>query len=683
MQICRSHLPDMVVVRHGGNMDGFALTAGLRALPKPPHVILVAEMDDLPAWRGAIESGAAAYLPLHRMDEEFASALSRVDHAIRLTRLHRDTFARTERTARVFESLPVGALVVDSTGTVVSSNRSFTTLTGISAELARGTGLKALLGQITDEGFSFSRDLMDAVSRGSYWSGECRCYYSQTREGRASFTVAPLIPREEPPWILLTITDVSEATNSFNRLLTEKWAAHDLISGQIFTDSTELHKLNTMIIRNTLPPDDSSYTLKELIETSSGSDIPVSLSPALPDRFTGKAMPLGTVIKSLSRWARRNSESGSAALNVRIRQRNGSSWQIQFTMASGDSHVSENFYESADEHLLRQSSVENPSEVIGIGLASWLLSAMGASPLILKTSRGEGRQAGFSIWLAEDTSRESDSAATQQDESSFQSWRGLPLSDEQSGPFRVLLAEDSPLDQANIKNLLQRMEYQVVTVENGQEAVEECEHNDFDLILMDILMPVMDGFEAARLIREREGLSGRRTPIVALTSYSLKAVQEKCQRVGMNAYLPKPVSMANLRKALESLKQACFSSRCKEPPASESATVRKDILDKQRAIDFVEGDEALYQELIDLFKVHVPETAEELFEALRTSDMKTIEAASHKIKGMAANIGADRFAEVNRQLMEEARNSTLEDTALWLEKIRSEYDTIMQVLDTL
>ena len=57
MQICRSHLPDMVVVRHGGNMDGFALTAGLRALPKPPHVILVAEMDDLPAWRGAIESG--------------------------------------------------------------------------------------------------------------------------------------------------------------------------------------------------------------------------------------------------------------------------------------------------------------------------------------------------------------------------------------------------------------------------------------------------------------------------------------------------------------------------------------------------------------------------------------------------------------------------------------------------
>ncbi len=197
---------------------------------------------------------------------------------------------------------------------------------------------------------------------------------------------------------------------------------------------------------------------------------------------------------------------------------------------------------------------------------------------------------------------------------------------------------------------------------------------------MDILMPGMDGFEATRLIRERETLDGKHTPIVALTSYSLKAVQEKCQRVGMNAYLPKPVSMAALKKVLESLsinpQQTEAAASSPTPPCSSDSFV----INIEKAIEFLEGNRELFLELIDLFMVHAPAVLQELGDALENREITIIEATSHKLKGMAANIGAEQFSESNRLLMEEAHNGTLTDFRGWLARIRTEYSALEQAL---
>ncbi len=114
-------------------------------------------------------------------------------------------------------------------------------------------------------------------------------------------------------------------------------------------------------------------------------------------------------------------------------------------------------------------------------------------------------------------------------------------------PVRVLLAEDNPLDQISIRRLLEKQGFTVTLAPNGRRAVDMYETGSFELVLLDILMPEMDGFEVATKIRDHEQITGCHIPVIALTAYSLNAVYDKCRSVGMNGYLSKPVAGSDLR----------------------------------------------------------------------------------------------------------------------------------------
>jgi CheY-like chemotaxis protein len=120
-----------------------------------------------------------------------------------------------------------------------------------------------------------------------------------------------------------------------------------------------------------------------------------------------------------------------------------------------------------------------------------------------------------------------------------------------SGKGRILLAEDNPVNQMVAKAMLEKMGYSVLTVANGQEALQQLELADYDLILMDCQMPVMDGFETTKAIRRLKASSKRGTPIVALTANAMKSDQDKCIRAGMNDYLAKPIRKETLEKKIQ------------------------------------------------------------------------------------------------------------------------------------
>lgn len=120
-------------------------------------------------------------------------------------------------------------------------------------------------------------------------------------------------------------------------------------------------------------------------------------------------------------------------------------------------------------------------------------------------------------------------------------------------PFRVLLAEDNPLDQLGIRRLLEKQGLAVTLAPDGRAAVSAFETGTFELVLLDILMPEMDGFEVAARIRALEEPRGTHIPIFALTAYALKAVYDKCRSVGMDGYLSKPVAGDDLKKLCEFL----------------------------------------------------------------------------------------------------------------------------------
>jgi len=119
------------------------------------------------------------------------------------------------------------------------------------------------------------------------------------------------------------------------------------------------------------------------------------------------------------------------------------------------------------------------------------------------------------------------------------------------GAVNILVAEDNVVNQRLVKELLIRKNYSVVIVENGLKIFDAMEEGKFDIVLMDIQMPVMDGLEATSIIREIEKGTGKHTPIIGITAYSVKADREKCVDAGMDDYLSKPFVKEEFYKLIE------------------------------------------------------------------------------------------------------------------------------------
>jgi len=118
--------------------------------------------------------------------------------------------------------------------------------------------------------------------------------------------------------------------------------------------------------------------------------------------------------------------------------------------------------------------------------------------------------------------------------------------------IRILLAEDNVVNQRLALRILEKFGYKVTVAENGIKAVQDFTQESFDLILMDVQMPEMGGFEATACIREIEKeLHYKRTPIVAMTAHAIQGYREKCLENGMDGYISKPIQIASLRKVLE------------------------------------------------------------------------------------------------------------------------------------
>ncbi|MEK7327453.1 MAG: response regulator, partial [Chloroflexota bacterium] len=128
---------------------------------------------------------------------------------------------------------------------------------------------------------------------------------------------------------------------------------------------------------------------------------------------------------------------------------------------------------------------------------------------------------------------------------------GVPVVSQMA--LSILLAEDNLVNKAVIARILEKRGWTVEAVENGQAAVELSAENHFDVILMDMQMPVLDGYNATVAIRARERATGRHVPIVGLTAYAMQGDRERCLLAGMDAYLAKPMKAAELYEAIEKI----------------------------------------------------------------------------------------------------------------------------------
>jgi PAS domain S-box-containing protein len=234
------------------------------------------------------------------------------------------------------------------------------------------------------------------------------------------------------------------------------------------------------------------------------------------------------------------------------------------------------------------------------------------------------------------------------------------------GRLRVLLAEDHPINQRVAGRLLEEQGHEVTIVGDGRAAVRAAGSGAFDLILMDVQMPEMDGFEATAAIREAERASGRRVPIVALTAHAMKGDRERCLEAGCDDYLSKPIDSARLHAMLDRL-----GGRPGDPPRGAGQESHNRDFDRHAALGMLGGDGALLDELLALFFEDSPRLMGELRSAAANGDQAAVMRLAHTISGAAANFAASGVDEAASRLHARARAGELSEAAAACEEIEA------------
>jgi len=263
--------------------------------------------------------------------------------------------------------------------------------------------------------------------------------------------------------------------------------------------------------------------------------------------------------------------------------------------------------------------------------------------------------------------------------------------------LQVLLAEDSPVNQTVAVRLLEKRGHHVTLADNGREAVERTSEQAFDVVLMDVQMPLMDGFQATAEIRRREQTTGLHLPIIAMTAHAMKGDRERCLEAGMDGYVSKPVHPNELFAAVEqaaggpaspaALTAAALptgaadsppeSTATSAPPHAETAGDSPSPIDWSIALGRAMGDQELLDELVGLFLEECPKLCSAIDAALARSDAKALGLAAHTLKGAVGTFGAPAAVEAAWRLESLAKNGNLSDAAAAREALARELDRLL------
>jgi two-component system, sensor histidine kinase and response regulator len=245
-----------------------------------------------------------------------------------------------------------------------------------------------------------------------------------------------------------------------------------------------------------------------------------------------------------------------------------------------------------------------------------------------------------------------------------------------SRQLRILLAEDNPVNQRVALHLLDKAGHSALAVVNGREALDALAREAFDLVLMDVQMPEMDGFEATRAIRAQEQTTGRHLPIVAMTAHAMKGDRERCLAAGMDEYLSKPVNKTELSRVIGVVTSGAALNA---PPAVGEA---EPVFDFDVALDQVNGEIEFLAEVAELFLADVPGRIEEIERALLQQDCKRLAAASHSLKGSTGCLGGARASKAAAQLEQIARKGDLANADRAFALLREELSLLTAALAT-
>jgi CheY-like chemotaxis protein len=269
--------------------------------------------------------------------------------------------------------------------------------------------------------------------------------------------------------------------------------------------------------------------------------------------------------------------------------------------------------------------------------------------------------------------------------------------------LQILRAEDTPANQKLALAVLRRRGHRVDLAANGREAVELAGSRRYDLVLMDVQMPVMDGLQATAAIRSFRDDSGAEVPIVALTAHAMRGDQERCLSAGMDGYIAKPIDIDSFLNVVEAFAPRPGDGPADEPgPApslAEAPTSANDstapggheeedvgddpgrLYDRAAALKRLGHDEDLFRDMIFYFLEDFPRLLEQLRAGLLNDDARAVERSAHSLKALAANCGSGPAAEAASIVEDIGRGGRLSQAPGAVERLVAELQRLRDALD--
>ncbi len=263
-----------------------------------------------------------------------------------------------------------------------------------------------------------------------------------------------------------------------------------------------------------------------------------------------------------------------------------------------------------------------------------------------------------------------------------------------SRPLRLLLTEDNPVNQMFAVAILEKNNHTVRIANNGQEALDLLDKEHFDAVLMDIQMPVMDGLEATRQIREREKSSGKHIAIVAMTAHAMQKDKDECFAVGMDYYVSKPIRTEHLFEILDGiplverpvLEQQASQGQITptltfgKPDRDATPPADKSIFDRTEALEQCLESEEMLTQLARVFLANADAMLAAVADAVRAGDAKAVHHSAHTFKGAVGNLAAKRSHEAALRLEQMGRLNDLSSAAEAFERLKEAFNELKACL---
>ncbi|MEM6522390.1 MAG: ATP-binding protein [Bacteroidota bacterium] len=405
------------------------------------------------------------------------------------------------------------------------------------------------------------------------------------------------------------------------------------------------------------------YQLGAVVDTfiyqskEKGIDLSYSISPRADHVLLGDPVRLNQILINLINNALKFTHVGEISVNVDLEKENNTDHWIRFEVSDTGVGISAeklgrifDSFTQADESVTRRYGGTG----LGLSIVKQLVELQRGT---IKVESKENVGTKFTFVIPYKFGSEKDlihPRSSSKNKSLSHSFYGV----------RVLLVEDNDINRLYALNILKKWNCQIDQAENGYTALEKLKVNNYDIILMDVQMPIMDGYEATNTIRKTFPEGKNNVPIIALTANAIKGDNEKCLEMGMNDYLSKPFQPESLFDAMSKFVNE------REKPESASQ-----IIDLSYLKGVCNNDESFMREMIDTFVTNTPQIISEMVHMSKEQNWRQVSALAHKLKPSVTFMGINQIKDAIKRIESFAKEGRKIDV------VAKDIDEVREVID--